>query len=149
MAIVHVELPKFPKKLEQLKTIQDKWLFFLKQADTLEIEPESFQKEEVVHKAFDRAIRAHLSKKEREILDKKEQWIAVQRDIHRTSLMRAEEKGMEKGMEKGKIEGMKEALEKLVEQGVDEGEARRLSGDGLNYVVRINYSRSFPCFCLV
>lgn len=32
IAMIFVELPKFPKKLEELETITDKWIYFVKSA---------------------------------------------------------------------------------------------------------------------
>ncbi len=39
LEMVFVELPKFSKKLEELETITDKWIYFLKEAPNLEIIP--------------------------------------------------------------------------------------------------------------
>lgn len=36
-----IELPKFTKKEEELKTVLEKWIFFLKHADELEVIPDS------------------------------------------------------------------------------------------------------------
>lgn len=39
--LVFVELPKFNKELEELETLTDKWIYFLKSARRLDVVPET------------------------------------------------------------------------------------------------------------
>ncbi|WP_365671119.1 Rpn family recombination-promoting nuclease/putative transposase [Okeania sp. SIO3I5] len=41
LQMIFVELPKFQKKLEDLETISDKWIYFMKEAPNLEVIPTS------------------------------------------------------------------------------------------------------------
>jgi hypothetical protein len=68
--MVFVELPKFKKSLDELKTIQDKWIYFMKEIDDMEVEPENYKKDKVFNKAFNLANRINLSKLELEELDR-------------------------------------------------------------------------------
>ena len=40
LKLIFVELPKFQKKLEELESLIDKWIFFLKETASLDIIPE-------------------------------------------------------------------------------------------------------------
>jgi len=50
--MIFVELPKFNKRLEDLTSIKDKWIYFMRNVDDMEIEPESFKKEKSLNHAF-------------------------------------------------------------------------------------------------
>jgi len=62
--MVFVELPKFKKSLEELETIQDKWIYFMKEVDNMKIEPENYKKEKIFNKAFSLANKINLSELE-------------------------------------------------------------------------------------
>ncbi|WP_158442155.1 hypothetical protein [Planktothrix prolifica] len=49
-------MPKFNKTLEELTTITDKWLYFLRKAPDLEVVPESMLIVPEIEKAFAIAI---------------------------------------------------------------------------------------------
>jgi hypothetical protein len=69
-----VELPKFNKTLEELTTITDKWLYFLRKAPDLEVVPESMLIVPEIEKAFTIADRVNLSLEEIDDLEKREQF---------------------------------------------------------------------------
>lgn len=56
------ELPKFNKSELELKTVQDQWLYFIKNAGCLEYVPKNIQKE--LEKAFAIANEANLTMEE-------------------------------------------------------------------------------------
>jgi predicted transposase/invertase (TIGR01784 family) len=62
--LVFVELPKFDKPLAELETLTDKWLYFLKTANQLEIVPPVMEAVPEIQKAFAIANRANLSQEE-------------------------------------------------------------------------------------
>src|SRR5919199_2157819 len=78
--LVFVELPKFGKKLEELETLTDKWIYFLKNAKNLEVVPEQMGEVQAIKKAFEVANRADLSREELEDLEHQEIYIQDQRN---------------------------------------------------------------------
>ena len=78
--LVFVELPKFGKKLEELETLTDKWIYFLKNAKSLELVPEQMGEIPAIQKAFEVANRADLTREELEDLEHQEIYIQDQRN---------------------------------------------------------------------
>ena len=76
LELVFAELPKFVKTEDQLQSIIDKWLFFLKHADDLSVIPQSLADEPAIVQAFDIANRASWTK--RELEDQERNEIAIQ-----------------------------------------------------------------------
>jgi predicted transposase/invertase (TIGR01784 family) len=107
--LVFVELPKFNKNLEQLETLTDKWLYFLKTARKLEIVPPIMDAIPEIKKAFEIANQANLSIEELDDLEHQEIFIQDQRN----AIKRAERLGMEQGLEQG--------IEQGIQQGIDQG----------------------------
>ena len=117
--LIFIELPKFKKeKVEELKDIAEKWIYFIKEAGSLEYIPETFDKE--LKDAFNVANTAGLSREEEEAQFKRRDFIWLQKG----SLDLALEQGMQQGMEKG----MEKALSKLVESGMSEEKAKKILG---------------------
>ena len=90
--LVFVELPKFDKQEQELETITDKWLYFVKKAGSLEYIPESLAADSEIHHAFDIANEASLSVEELEIQHKRHDFILLQQG----SIELAEKKGEQK-----------------------------------------------------
>jgi len=78
--LAFVELPKFNKKLEELETLTDKWIYFLKSARSLETVPETMGRVPEIQKAFEVANLANLSREELEDLSQREIYIHDQRN---------------------------------------------------------------------
>jgi predicted transposase/invertase (TIGR01784 family) len=78
--LVFVELPKFGKKLEELETLTDKWIYFLKNAKSLEVVPEQMGEVPAINKAFEVANRVGLTREELEDLEHQEIYIQDQRN---------------------------------------------------------------------
>ena len=117
--LIFIELPKFKKeKAEELKGISDKWIYFIKNAGSLEYIPDTLKKEEEIKEAFEIANTAGLSveEEEEEIQFKKRDFIMLQKG----SIDLALKQGMEKGMEK--------ALKRLIESGMEEEKAKNILG---------------------
>jgi predicted transposase/invertase (TIGR01784 family) len=110
--LIFVELPKFKLELTDLKTIQDKWIYFLKNAGSLEYIPDSLASDPGINQAFTFANEAAMSREELEIQFKRRDFIILQRG----SLILAETKGHEKGREEGRQEGLEEGREEGVQQ---------------------------------
>ena len=107
--LVFVELPKFTKELEQLETLADKWIYFMKNARSLTSVPETMDSVPEIHQAFDIANQAKLSREEVADLDRREQFIYDQQG----AIIKAVQEGIEQGIERG--------LERGIERGREEG----------------------------
>ena len=107
-----IELPKFNKTLDELETILDKWIYFLKHTQDLEFIPEQFKTKEEFLEAFEIVTQQTWDKKEMEVYD----YIALKEFDEINALKTAERKGLAKGLEegiqKGKEEGLKEGEKK-------------------------------------
>jgi predicted transposase/invertase (TIGR01784 family) len=110
--LVFVELPKFGKKLEELETLTDKWIYFLKNAKSLEVVPEPMGEVEAIKKAFEVANRADLTREELEDLEHQEIYIQDQRNAITKAVKQAVSQAMkEKAVEiaKGLLDVLDEA----------------------------------------
>ena len=76
-----VELPKFNKSLEELETLTDKWIYFMKNAPSLAVIPDKMEAVSEIKQAFVIANEANLSPAELEDLEKREMVIEDQRNL--------------------------------------------------------------------
>ena len=110
----YVEISKFNKRIEELKTNYDKWIYVLQNLSRLDRQPRYLQTE-VFSRLFNQAEIARFSKTE---LREYEDSLKAYRDM-KNSLDNAEEKGIAKGLAKGRAEGKKdkavEIAKKLLE----------------------------------
>ena len=113
-----IELPKFTKKENDLEGALEKWVFFIKNAGSLDYIPKNLEVE-VFKKAFDIANRSNMSKEEWELYDQSLVLIQDQRGAVEAAMEKGEKIGIEKGIEKGaKLAGL-ETARKLLQLGVD------------------------------
>lgn len=105
--LVFVELPKFHKELEQLETLTDKWIYFLKSARSLPAVPETMGQVPEIQKAFSIANQANLNREELDDLEKREFYIHDQRN--------AVKKAVTQAVSETKIEIAKQLLDVLDE----------------------------------
>jgi predicted transposase/invertase (TIGR01784 family) len=96
--LIFVELPKFTRELNALETIQDKWIYFVKNAGSLEYIPEPLASVPRIKEAFGLINEAAMSAAELDIQFKRRDFIILQRG----SLALAEKQGREKGREEGR-----------------------------------------------
>ena len=87
--LVFVELPKFSKGLDELETLTEKWIYFLKSARSLETVPETMARVPEIQKAFEIANQASLSREELEDLEKREIYIHDQRNAIKKAVNQA------------------------------------------------------------
>ena len=99
----YVEIAKFKKSIEELKTNYDKWIYVLQNLSRLDRQPRYLQTE-VFSRLFNQAEIARFSKTE---LREYEDSLKAYRDM-KNSLDNAEEKGLAKGLAKGRAEGLVE-----------------------------------------
>ena len=100
--MIFVELPKFLKTLEELETITDKWIYFVKSAPSLEVIPTNLAEIEEIEKALNIANMANLSRKELEEVHKREVFL----EDRAGQIILARQEGREEGREER--EGNKE-----------------------------------------
>ncbi len=112
--LIFIELPKFQKSEAELTGIIDKWVYFLKNAGSLEYIPETFSSEpEIVH-AFEVANMAGLSLEEHEAQWKRQDFIMLQRG----SIEHARELGEATGEAKGREEEKRNNARKMKQLGI-------------------------------
>jgi len=76
--LVFVELRKFNKKLEELESVADKWLYFLRNATELKEKPASFERIPSLNKALEIANLAGLNSEELDDIQNRAMWLADQ-----------------------------------------------------------------------
>ncbi|MEM9908358.1 MAG: Rpn family recombination-promoting nuclease/putative transposase [Cyanobacteria bacterium P01_D01_bin.44] len=106
--LVFAELPKFTKTLNQLNTLTDKWLYFLKSANQLEKIPPNLDNVAEIHHAFEVARQSRLSRDELELLEKREIFLHDSRNAIRKAKLVGEAKGRAEGRAEGRVEGRAE-----------------------------------------
>ena len=112
-----IELPKFTKTIEELETLEDKWVYFFKHANqTMDSQIDAYIGDDVVlRKAFDESTKYSMTEAEWNTYEQELKHERDARAIETYNLREAKaegkaegiEEGMEKGMEKGKAEGEK------------------------------------------
>ena len=102
LKFVYLELPKFTKKVEELKTRYEKWLYVLRHLSDLQERPKALQ-ERVFNKLFQAAEIANFTKEEKEAY---EESLKHYRDIKNV---------VDSSKEEGRLEG----IEQGIEQGID------------------------------
>ncbi|MCU0566045.1 MAG: Rpn family recombination-promoting nuclease/putative transposase [Oculatellaceae cyanobacterium Prado106] len=98
--LVFVELPKFHKELDDLETLTDKWIYFLKSANRHKTVPPIMDAVPAIHHAFAVAQQSKLTKRELEILEKREMFL----QDNRNAILKARLDGEAKGIQKGRAE---------------------------------------------
>lgn len=91
LELVFVELPKFTKSLEELETLTEQWIYFIKTARTLETIPETMAQVPEIRQAFEVANQANLTQEELEALEQREIYIHDQRNAIRRALRQGRE----------------------------------------------------------
>ncbi len=102
--LVFVELPKFTKELDELETVTDKWIYFMKSARTLSTVPDTMGIVPEIRQAFEIANEANLTPQELEDLEKRELFIQDQRN----AIIRGVREGLEEVRKQAKQEGRQE-----------------------------------------
>ena len=112
--LIFIELPKFNLNETELHTAKDRWLYFVKNAGSLQVIPESLAKEPNIHHAFDIANEAGLSDEELEAQHRRFDFIWLQKNSIRKALDDGKEIGRQEGRQEGKQEGEVLFLKKLL-----------------------------------
>ncbi len=107
-----IELKKFNKKLEELGSILDKWIYFIKYASELDMIPAQYKSTQEFTEAFHIATQTAWSQKELEVYD----YMALKEFDEINALRTAERKGLKIGLEQGIEQGIEKGIEKGIEQ---------------------------------
>ncbi|MEO5333056.1 MAG: Rpn family recombination-promoting nuclease/putative transposase [Magnetococcus sp. YQC-5] len=106
-----VELPKFKKSLESLENNRDKWIYFIKHADSLREIPAKLSDAPFRH-AFEMAMVANMTNDELELYEKAGMAITDARG----AIQLAREEGEQKGLQEGRQEGATRILTSLLQR---------------------------------
>jgi len=109
LKFIYVELPKFTKKIEELETHFEKWLYLFKHLSELETPPEKLQ-EGVFKQLFEIAEIAKFTPEEQRAYENS---LKYYRDLHNvieTSKLEAREEGIVMGREEGIAMGREEGI---------------------------------------
>ncbi len=109
---VFIELPKFKKKPEQLETVVDKWIYFIKEAQNFKGIPKELENETEIIDALEEINSFNLTEEQLAVYEYWEMEETKQRDIMQTAQRVAKEEGKIEGKLEGKIEIAKKMLKK-------------------------------------
>ena len=128
-----VELPKFNKELDELTTLTEKWIYFMKNTPDLEAIPATMETVPELEKAFRIANQANLSLEELQNMEAQEMALEEERGIItrgiREGLELAKIQLMQEGIEAGRQEGIEAGRQEGIEAGRQQGiEAGRQEG---------------------
>jgi len=100
-----IELPKFTKELAELKTLTEKWVYFIKNAESLEVVPENIN-DEGLKSAYEEA--------------NVQTWTQEELDAYEYAFMREEDERarLDKAEQKGEIKREEEAVISMSENGI-------------------------------
>jgi predicted transposase/invertase (TIGR01784 family) len=107
--LVFVELPKFKKSLEELDSLSDKWIYFLSHAHKLQSVPTTMEQEPAISHAFQVAKQSRLTRKELEVLEKREMFL----HDNRNAILYAAQKGRQEGRQEAAIAIAQQLLDVL------------------------------------
>ena len=120
LEFIYVEIAKFNKSLDELKTLYDKWLYALKNLYKLTQRPKALC-DKVFDRLFEEAEIARFTPQEqREYEASKMAYRDIKNSID-TAKREGKEEGLAEGMEKGLAEGMEKGLAEGMEKGMAEG----------------------------
>ena len=129
----YVEIAKFKKSIEELKTNYDKWIYVLQNLSRLDRQPRYLQTE-VFSRLFKQAEIAGFTRTE---LREYEDSLKAFRDM-KNSLDNAEEKGIAKGLVKGKKDKAIEIAKNLLEMKMPFETIMKATGLSMEEIVKLS-----------
>lgn len=137
LTFIYIEIAKFDKTENELDTMYDKWLYVLKNMDSLERHPKALQ-EKIFTKLFKEAEIALFSPNElREYENSKKAYRDIKNSID-TALERGREEGLQEGMEKGMERGRKEIARNLLGMGLPMEQVSKATGLSVDFLKSIS-----------
>jgi len=125
-----IELPKFKKKSGELASVLEKWVYFIKHAEELEVVPENADFEEL-KEAYQEADQFGWTSEELELYEN----VGIKIQDERGAISLALKQGREEGIEQGQKQG--------IEQGQKQEKydtARKMLADGLDLALVAKYT---------
>jgi len=127
LSYVFIELPKFKKKAEELRTIEDFWIFFLSKSEQMKEPPETID-DKFVLDAYKAIEQFNWSKEEYDAYLRARLLV----EAEESTLEESHQEGIRKGIEKGKIEGeelkAREIAIEMLREGLEIGLISRITG---------------------
>ena len=120
--LVFIELPKFTKSEDELKDIKDQWIYFIKNAGSMEYIPTTLNKQ--IQTALGIVNEANMTKEELEAQHKRKEFISIQK----LSVLKARKDGIEQGIEQGIEKEKIEVAKKSILQGLDNSTISLITG---------------------
>jgi predicted transposase/invertase (TIGR01784 family) len=105
--LIFVELPKFTKGEDELASLKDKWLYFVKNAGKLHVIPKTLE-DAPLRAAFAIANTAGLSPEELDAQERRHDFIRLQRGAQQKAFEDGVAQGVAQGEAKGRTEGLAE-----------------------------------------
>ncbi|MDI6781573.1 MAG: Rpn family recombination-promoting nuclease/putative transposase, partial [bacterium] len=127
--LIFIELPKFKKEEDELTSITDKWIYFIKNAGGLEYTPKRLTENAEIKKAFEIANTANMSKEELDVQWKQHDFILCQKG----SL----ELALKQGIKQGRKEKAIEMAKSLLTLKIDIEKIAKVTGLSANEVEKI------------
>lgn len=118
--LIFVELPKFKKNIDELTSLADKWIFFIKHARKLEAIPRNLGEIGELKKAFEMASEVNLSREDLDDLERRAFYIQDQRN--------AISKALKDGMKQGREEERKKIAGAMLEEGIEISVISKVTG---------------------
>ncbi len=116
-----IELPKFTKKLKDIKTLVDKWIYFIKNAENLDVIPVDVKDKGLKH-AYEDAEKHTWTREELLAYDyafmRKQDEIGKITKAEKRGEKRGEERGVKIGEEKGKVQRSVEIAKEMLNAGM-------------------------------
>lgn len=118
-----IELPKFNKSVDELETLTEKWVFFIKNAENLDVLPKNIN-DKGLKSAYEEADQHTWTKEELDAYD----YVFMREEDERArrdkAIKNAEEQGIQQGIEKG----IQQGIEKGIQQGKIEAQKDSILG---------------------
>ena len=121
LKFIYLELPKFDKRLEDLSSDLEKWLYLFKNLESLHELPKIFPAE-IVEVIEREAELATMTRKERIAYEETVKAARDNRNVMNYAIETATEKGLAQGLE----QGLEKGLEQGLARGIKKGERRGL-----------------------
>ncbi len=132
LRLVFYELPKFTKTVDDLITLEEKWLYFVSKAGSLELKPVTLSNIPEIEKAFEIVDEAGMSLAELEIQQKRSDFIMVLRESGKKGIKESYAEGKSEGKSEGLIEGEIKERTKIIRSmnkaGISIQEIARITG---------------------
>ena len=118
LTYIYLEMPKFRKEESELVTVLDKWLYAMKNLDTLLERPKALQ-DAVFKRFFDQAEIANFTAEEQYDYRESQKDFWDLNNVIETAEKKGEKKGFEMGEKTGFEKGIIESARNMIKAGID------------------------------